>query len=119
DWTAQARTAARAYQRTLADPGGRATASDWLATLQLRRGCRLLASGRVVVTDRLHGHLLSLLLGLPHVILGDRYGKTASTLATWTGDWPAMRWARTPTQALARAHDLAAEPNGAIGPCEN
>jgi exopolysaccharide biosynthesis predicted pyruvyltransferase EpsI len=107
-WTAQARSAAQAYQGAVGDPGARAAASDRLAALQLSRGCRLLASGRVVVTDRLHGHLLSLLLGLPHVILGDRHGKIASTRATWTCHWPATRWARTPQEALAHARDLAA-----------
>jgi exopolysaccharide biosynthesis predicted pyruvyltransferase EpsI len=106
-WTAQMRTAARAYQGAVGDPGARAAASDRLATLQLRRGCRLLASGRVVVTDRLHGHLLSVLLGLPHVILGDRHGKIASMRATWTCHWPATRWARTSNEALAHARDLA------------
>jgi pyruvyl transferase EpsO len=81
--------------------------SDQLAGLHLRRGCSLLASGRVVVTDRLHGYLLSLLLGLPHVVLGDRHGKIASTLATWTCDGLPTRWARTPEEALAHARHLA------------
>jgi pyruvyl transferase EpsO len=107
-WTAQANTATQAYQSAVGDPAALAAASDRLAALQLSRGCRLLASGRVVVTDRLHGHLLSLLLGLPHVILGDRYGKIANTRATWSSDWPATRWARTPKEALAHARDLAA-----------
>jgi pyruvyl transferase EpsO len=116
DWTAQARTAAHAYQDTIGDPGARATASDRLATLQLHRGCRLLANGRVIVTDRLHGHLLSILLGLPHVVLDDRHGKIASTRTTWTRHWPATRWARTPHEALAHARDLAPRLNSAISP---
>jgi pyruvyl transferase EpsO len=107
-WTAQANTATQAYQSAVGDPAALAAASDRLAALQLSRGCRLLASGRVVVTDRLHGHLLSLLLRLPHVILADRYGKISNTRATWTSDWPATRWARTPKEALAHARDLAA-----------
>jgi exopolysaccharide biosynthesis predicted pyruvyltransferase EpsI len=117
-WTAQAGTAAQAYQDTIGDPGAQAAAADRLATLQLRRGCRLLASGRVVITDRLHGHLLSLLLDLPHVILGDRYGKIANTRATWTYDWPMTRWARTPEEALAHARDLATGPPGRSIPDE-
>jgi pyruvyl transferase EpsO len=115
DWTAQARTATQAYRGTVGDPGARVAASDRLAALQLRRGCGLLASGRVVVTDRLHGYVLSLLLGLPHVILGDRHGKIASTLATWTCDGLATRWARTPEQALAHARYLADGRSGGEG----
>jgi len=107
-WTAQAHTATQAYHNAVGDPAALAAASDRLAALQLSRGCRLLTSGRIVITDRLHGHLLSLLLGLPHVILGDRHGKIANTRATWTFHWPAVRWARTPTEALTHARDLAA-----------
>jgi len=107
-WTADERAAERAYQAAAGDPGARAAASDRLAELQLSRGCRLLASGLAVITDRLHGHLLSLLLGLPHVHLADRYGKVASSCETWTSGWPAARSARTPDEALALALGLLA-----------
>jgi pyruvyl transferase EpsO len=73
---------------------------DQHATLQLVRGCRLLSRGRSVVTDRLHGHLLSLLLGLPHVILDDRYCKIRNFWRTWTSQSPLARWADTPHEAL-------------------
>jgi len=109
-WTAQAASAAALAHA--ANPtsamGERASASDQLAALHLRRGCRMLRSGRAIVTDRLHGHLLSLLLGLPHVILGDRFGKVAGAHATWTRDWPGVRWARSTDEALALARELAA-----------
>jgi pyruvyl transferase EpsO len=55
-----------------------------LARQRLRRGLGILASGRVVVTDRLHGHILSLLLGIPHVVLDNSYGKLSRFRATWT-----------------------------------
>jgi pyruvyl transferase EpsO len=35
------------------------------AKARVLRGCRLLSSGRVVITDRLHAHILCLLLGIP------------------------------------------------------
>ncbi|MFF2351109.1 polysaccharide pyruvyl transferase family protein [Kitasatospora sp. NPDC058115] len=63
-----------------------ADAQDRHAELQLRRGCRLLGSASAVVTDRLHGHLLSLLLGLPHVVVDDRYGKISGYWQTWGHD---------------------------------
>ncbi|SDD59103.1 polysaccharide pyruvyl transferase family protein [Actinokineospora iranica] len=85
-----------------------AAAHDELAALQLTRGCALLASGDVVVTDRLHGHLLSLLLDRPHVLLADRYGKVGNSWRTWTSGWPGVRWAGSPSEAVDQAHALAA-----------
>jgi pyruvyl transferase EpsO len=39
----------------------------------------------VVITDRLHAHILSLLLGIPHAVLDNSYGKVGRFLAAWTG----------------------------------
>lgn len=114
DWKIQAGIARRDYCRATADPEARLMAADRLASLQLLRGGRILGFGRVVITDRLHGYLLCLLLGLPHVILPDRYGKIASTRDTWTSDWSAARWARTPEDALAHATELAAVAAGSV-----
>jgi pyruvyl transferase EpsO len=62
-----------------------------------------------VVTDRLHAHLLCLLLGLPHVVLNDRHGKVRGYWETWRHDrwWPAARLAPTPDQAIQQARLLA------------
>jgi pyruvyl transferase EpsO len=49
------------------------------------RGCRLLSSGRLVITDRLHAHILNLLLGIPHAVLDNSYGKLGRFLEAWTG----------------------------------
>lgn len=54
-----------------------------LARQRVRRGARLLAAGRVVVTDRLHAHLLCCLMGIPHVVLDNSYGKIAHFRAAW------------------------------------
>jgi pyruvyl transferase EpsO len=84
------RTRALHRIRTGDDPATAAaallTAYDGLARLRLERGCRLLTAGRVAVTDRLHGHVLGLLLDLPHVVVADRYGKMRNYWETWTSD---------------------------------
>ena len=67
---------------------------------RVRAGCAMLAEGRVVITDRLHGHILCLLLGVPHVVLDNSYGKVRQYYETWTRDVPLARWAETPEQAL-------------------
>jgi exopolysaccharide biosynthesis predicted pyruvyltransferase EpsI len=46
--------------------------------------CATLGRGRVVVTDRLHGHILSLLMGIPHVIRDTRHRKVAAFHQTFT-----------------------------------
>lgn len=80
--------------RALADP---------LARTRVARGTALLSAGRTVVTDRLHGHILSILLGLPHVLLTDRHGKVRGFHEAWTHDLDEVRWADSPDEALALA----------------
>lgn len=73
------------------------------------RGVQILSSARVVVTDKLHGHLLCLMLGKPHVVLDNSYGKVSGTLDTWTGGLPGVHRADDADQALAIADELLAE----------
>jgi pyruvyl transferase EpsO len=54
-----------------------------LAQHRLARGLEILASGRHVVTDRLHGHILSLLLSVPHFVLDNSYNKNGAFFETW------------------------------------
>jgi len=54
------------------------------AEARVRRGSDLLASGRAVVTDRLHTHILCLLLGIPHAVLDNNYGKVGRFISCWT-----------------------------------
>ncbi|HST35916.1 MAG TPA: polysaccharide pyruvyl transferase family protein [Allosphingosinicella sp.] len=57
---------------------------DLMARRRLRRGLATLASGSQAVTDRLHGHILCLLLGIPHVALDNSYGKLSAYHRTWS-----------------------------------
>jgi pyruvyl transferase EpsO len=60
------------------------------ANARLRRGLALLSRGRTIVTDRLHGHILALLLGIPHHILDNRYGKVGAYIDAWTSGSPLL-----------------------------
>jgi pyruvyl transferase EpsO len=82
------------------------TARAWV-----QRGVDLLASARVVVTDRLHGHLFCVLLGKPHVVLDNSYGKVSAMLDSWTGTLPGVHRAGD----TGRAVELAGELLGRIG----
>ncbi|MCH2547814.1 MAG: polysaccharide pyruvyl transferase family protein [Alphaproteobacteria bacterium] len=64
-----------------------------LAATRVRRGLNMLARGKYVLTDRLHGHILSLLLKKPHIRLDNYYGKVSNFAQAWTAEtkdiWPA------------------------------
>lgn len=79
---------------------------DRLAKERVIRGCRNLSRGKVVITDRLHGHILSLLLGIPHVVLDNNYGKLSSFYETWTKGCALTYWAKTSEEALEMAGSL-------------
>jgi pyruvyl transferase EpsO len=79
---------------------------DEQARRRVVRAFTSLERGRAVITDRLHGHILALLLGMPHVVMDNRYGKLRSYYETWTSGSEVARWADTPDAALELAHDL-------------
>jgi pyruvyl transferase EpsO len=81
-------------------------AYDLQARQCLRAGCNLLSRGRVVITDRLHAHVLCLLLGIPHVLLDNSYGKVRRVHETWTAGASGVRWAASPPEAIAIARSL-------------
>ena len=83
-----------------------AVAYDLQARQRLRAGCHLLSRGRVVITDRLHAHILCLLLGIPHVLLDNSYGKVRRVHETWTAGAPQVRWATSPQEAIGIARSL-------------
>lgn len=74
-------------------PGGHDAASrERQAIARLNRGVALLSQAQHLLTDRLHGHILALLLDLPHDIRDNCYGKLSAYVASWqTGSTPAHR----------------------------
>jgi len=79
---------------------------DALAHRRLDGGLDLLSSARVVVTDRLHGHILCLVAGIPHVFLDNSYGKVSAFSRTWGTAGPLARPADDLTRAVAEAKML-------------
>jgi pyruvyl transferase EpsO len=85
-----------AYQRLDFDARAEATVA---------RALHILSLGRVVTTDRLHGHLFCLLLGIPHVFLNDDSGKNWNFYESWTRESPLCRLARNPAEAWSLARN--------------
>lgn len=77
-----------------------------MAMSRLSRGCRILSLGKVVITDRLHGHILSTLLGIPHVTLDNSYGKISSFRKTWNTGEESCHHMKTMEEAINKASKL-------------
>lgn len=87
---------------------------DQLAEDRTLRGLRILSRGRVVLTNRLHAHLLCLLAGIPHVVCDTANGKVFGCRDTWlTGpeslDRSVVRFAANPDEAVEAAQSLLAQ----------
>jgi exopolysaccharide biosynthesis predicted pyruvyltransferase EpsI len=80
---------------------------DSLAKVRTAKAPAIVGSGSVLVTDRLHGHILALLLGRPHVLLDDRHGKVRGFWERWTVDSPITRWAPDLESGLELARTMA------------
>ncbi len=83
-----------------------AYAYEALARQRLARGSRLLGGCEVLVTDRLHGHILAVLLGIEHYVVGDRFGKVRAFYETWTHECEHAHWCDSVEEALARTRQL-------------
>lgn len=78
---------------------------DALANNRVARGIVLLSRAEVIVTDRLHVHIIATLLGIPHVCLDNSYGKIKRFSDAFETQWSGVCFA----QSLKEASDLATE----------
>jgi pyruvyl transferase EpsO len=58
---------------------------DAAANNRFERGITQIARGQAIVTDRLHVHICSLLLGRPHAVLDNSYGKIRRFMNAFSG----------------------------------
>ncbi len=58
---------------------------DAAAHNRFRRGIRQISRGSAIVTDRLHVHICSLLIGRPHAVLDNNYGKIRGFMDAFSG----------------------------------
>ncbi|RVT90179.1 polysaccharide pyruvyl transferase family protein [Sphingomonas crocodyli] len=70
------------------------------ANQRLRRGVRQLSSASVIITDRLHCHIIALLLGKQHAVLDNNYGKIGRFMDAFSGRTSLSYSARTFDDAL-------------------
>ncbi len=77
------------------------------AHLNGRSAARQLKSSNVVVVDRLHAWILSVLLNVPHVVVDTKYGKISAVMTSWLPD-ELETLTTALDDSLARARALAA-----------
>ncbi|HSI95490.1 MAG TPA: polysaccharide pyruvyl transferase family protein [Methylophilaceae bacterium] len=99
--------------RLILDPYNRTLFQLWnlLARYRLSRGQTQLERGRVVISDRLHVHILCTLLDKPHVLIDNSYGKISSLHKAWTHAYAGVRFASSLSEALIAARDLESYPD--------
>lgn len=59
------------------------------------RGIKILSQGEMVITDRLHAHILSVLLGKRSFILDNNNNKLGAFYKTWMADTPGIHFLET------------------------
>jgi exopolysaccharide biosynthesis predicted pyruvyltransferase EpsI len=77
----------------------------WINRANVRSGVRLYEGRRLVVVDRLHAHILALLMGIDHVLLDNSYRKLGAVFDDYTGRFTTGSYAHDDAEAveLARA----------------
>ncbi|MEH1790996.1 MAG: polysaccharide pyruvyl transferase family protein [Nostoc sp.] len=61
---------------------------------------------RMVITNRLHGHILCVLLDIPHIFLANSYYKNESFYENWTHQVPFCRFVKNSSDILPVAQEL-------------
>lgn len=60
-----------------------------------------------IATDRLHAHVLACLLGIPHVVTDNSYGKISSIYNEYSGNFSTAHWAASLEEAIEISSTMA------------
>ena len=79
---------------------------------RMKRGTELLSRAKFIITDRLHVHIISTLMGIPHCFLDNSYGKILRFSTAFDTRWVGSHHASSLSDAIACArHWLKKEGN--------
>ena len=70
------------FSRTTLGPSLCRIYEKW-ARERMDRGIAQLSTAQFVITDRLHVHILCTLLGIPHIVFDNNYGKISRHINVW------------------------------------
>ena len=110
-------------------PGVRMHVSDWWswrtpgapnslekAHYICTNGFFYLQRGRVVITDRLHGHILATLLNIPHVLIDNKAHKLSAYHRSWTASLENAVITENPEEAMELAMELLEKYTSSLPP---
>jgi pyruvyl transferase EpsO len=112
DWIQEPATTllrAAAIVRSMSNPPQALMRRMFQALVEARvaRGCALISRGAALVTNRLHGMILSIQMGIPPFVYDTRQGKIGSFHSTWLAEsMPGIMW-DSEREALDRARESA------------
>ncbi|KAK3781940.1 hypothetical protein RRG08_035505 [Elysia crispata] len=75
-----------------------------------------LQRGRVIITDRLHGHILATLLNIPHVLIDNKQHKLSAYHLSWTAGLQNVYITDDPVIAIDLALKLLAKNSNSLPP---
>jgi pyruvyl transferase EpsO len=61
---------------------------------------------RLIITNRLHGHILCILMGIPHIFLPNSYYKNEAFYDAWTHQVPFCRFVKDPEKIEVAVQEL-------------
>ena len=80
-----------------------------IAHLRVDRGLKQLCQGQIVISDRLHAHILCTLMGKTHIALDNSYGKVSGYWERWHKNVSNIRFATDVDQVAPALEDLGFE----------
>ncbi|MXG89972.1 polysaccharide pyruvyl transferase family protein [Nocardioides flavescens] len=86
---------------------------DLMAKTCVDAAVRQLSGTRVLVTDRLHAHVIATLMGIPNIVVDNNYGKVRTIFDAFTHTSAVAKLAGSPAEAMTMAEDLIASGDGA------
>lgn len=76
---------------------------------RMKRGTELLSRAKFIITDRLHVHIISTLMGIPHCFLDNSYGKILRFSTAFDTRWVGSHHASSLQDAIACARQWLTE----------
>lgn len=92
--------ASAAYRPILETSGTR------LLKMNLGHATKMFDGRRLVITDRLHAHVLATLLGIPNIVFDNSYKKISAIVDDYTGEFSTTHFAATPEEGRALIDSL-------------
>ncbi|MGK3649160.1 polysaccharide pyruvyl transferase family protein [Pseudarthrobacter enclensis] len=74
--------------------------------MNLQAGVKLFSNRSLIVTDRLHAHVLAGMMNVPHVVFDNSYGKVKSIFDDYTGEFASANYAADYSEALQLAESV-------------